>query len=66
MLDLLRLTFVACFSPIVTTRSTTSTMCVATALLISIFFQLLHSCYYPYNRDGLNRLQQLALTVSRL
>jgi hypothetical protein len=41
-------------------------MCVATALLISIFFQLLHSCYYPYNRDGLNRLQQLALTVNRL
>jgi hypothetical protein len=41
-------------------------MCVATALLISIFFQLLHSCYYPYNRDGLNRLQQLALTALSL
>jgi serine/threonine protein kinase len=46
--------------------STTSTMCVATALLISVSFQLLHTRYYPYNRIGLNRLQQLSLTVLSL
>jgi hypothetical protein len=46
--------------------STKSTMCVATALLISATFQLLHTRYYPYKHLGLNRLQQLSLTVLSL
>jgi tRNA A-37 threonylcarbamoyl transferase component Bud32 len=46
--------------------STKSTMCVATALLISVAFQLLHTRYYPYKHLGLNRLQQLSLTVLSL
>jgi serine/threonine protein kinase len=46
--------------------STTSTMCLATAVLISVTFQLLHTAYSPYKSHGLNRLQQLSLTVSSL
>ena len=43
--------------------STTSTMLIATALLISLAFQLLHTHYSPFRSKGLNRLQQLSLTV---
>jgi hypothetical protein len=46
--------------------SNQSTMCVATAVLISAFFQLLHSSYCPYKSNSLNRLQQLSLTVLTL
>jgi serine/threonine protein kinase len=46
--------------------SSSSTMCVATAVLISVAFQLLHTSYAPYTRKGLNRLQQLSLTVLSL
>eukprot|EP00935_MAST-01C_sp_MAST-1C-sp1_P000738 g738.t1 len=46
--------------------STTSTMLIATALLISLAFQLLHTHYSPFRSKGLNRLQQLSLTVLSL
>ena len=46
--------------------STTTAMCVATALLISLCFQLLHTHYQPFKSDGLNRLQQLSLHVLAL
>jgi serine/threonine protein kinase len=46
--------------------STKSTMCVATALLISIAFQLLHCSYYPFRTLILNRLQHLSLAVLSL
>eukprot|EP00935_MAST-01C_sp_MAST-1C-sp1_P001113 g1113.t1 len=46
--------------------STQSTMCVATALLLSMFFQLVHTHYQPFRSHGLNVLQQLSLTVLSL
>eukprot|EP00935_MAST-01C_sp_MAST-1C-sp1_P001276 g1276.t1 len=46
--------------------STQSTMCVATALLISLCFQLLQSHYSPFKAHTLNTLQQLSLTVLSL
>ena len=46
--------------------STKSVTCVATALLLSAFFQLLHALYYPFKSRGVNRLQQLCLSTLSL
>jgi hypothetical protein len=46
--------------------STKSTMCIATALLISSTFLVAHFHLSPYRSTALNRLQSLALTVLTL
>jgi hypothetical protein len=46
--------------------SSQSTMCIATALLISSVFLALHLCFQPYKSPMLNRMQTLALAVITL
>jgi hypothetical protein len=46
--------------------STKSTMCIATACLISTFFLTLHATYHPFKGRLLNRLQTIALVVLTL
>jgi hypothetical protein len=41
-------------------------MVIGTALLISVFFQILHSLYYPFKSKKCNRMQQICLTVLNL
>eukprot|EP00935_MAST-01C_sp_MAST-1C-sp1_P000342 g342.t1 len=43
--------------------SDTSVMCVATALIISLVFQLCHTHYKPFKSPACNRLQQICLCV---
>jgi serine/threonine protein kinase len=38
-------------------------MCVATALLIAVFFQLLHATFQPYRSPACTRLQHLCLSI---
>ena len=45
---------------------TKSLMCVATALLVSVFFQLLHEHYLPYKSEVCNRLQSVSLAIMSL
>jgi hypothetical protein len=40
-----------------------SVTCIATALLLSGSFQVLHSCYWPFKTPGCNQLQQICLSV---
>jgi hypothetical protein len=40
-----------------------SVMVIGSALVVSLFFQILHSSYYPYKSLTCNRLQQIQLTV---
>jgi hypothetical protein len=46
--------------------SSKSVMVIGTALLISVFFQILHSLYYPFKSKTGNRMQQICLTVLNL
>jgi hypothetical protein len=46
--------------------SSKSVMVIGTALLISVFFQILHSLYYPFKSKMCNRMQQICLTVLNL
>ena len=46
--------------------SSKSVMVIGTALLISVFFQILHSLYYPFKSKKYNRMQQICLTVLNL
>jgi serine/threonine protein kinase len=46
--------------------SSQSTMCIATALLVSSIFLVLHHHFQPYKSTALNRMQSLALTVLTL
>jgi hypothetical protein len=46
--------------------STKSTMSIATAMVISAFFLVIHTTYQPFKSRALNRLQALALTVLTL
>ena len=46
--------------------STKSVMCVATALLIAVSFQLLHEHYLPYKSLACNRLQSASLAIMSL
>jgi hypothetical protein len=43
-----------------------SVMCIATALIISLIFQLLHTQYQPFKLPACNRLQQICLSVLNL
>ena len=43
--------------------SNKSVMCVATALVISLVFQLGHTHYKPFKSPACNRLQQICLSV---
>jgi hypothetical protein len=40
-----------------------STTCVATALIFSATFQVLHTAYWPFKSQGCNQLQQICLSV---
>jgi hypothetical protein len=46
--------------------TTKSTMCIAVALLISLFYTAVHLTYQPYRCPSVNRLQTLALTALSL
>jgi hypothetical protein len=46
--------------------SSKSVMVIGTALMISAFFQILHSLYYPFKSKKFNRMQQICLTVLNL
>jgi hypothetical protein len=46
--------------------SSKSVMVIGTALLISVFFQILHSLYCPFKSKKGNRMQQICLTVLNL
>ena len=46
--------------------SSKSVVVIGTALLISVFFQILHSLYYPFKSKKCNRMQQICLTVLNL
>ena len=46
--------------------SSQSTMCIATALLVSSIFLMLHHHFQPYKSMALNRMQSLSLTVLTL
>ena len=46
--------------------SSKSVTVIGTALLISVFFQILHSLYYPFKSKKYNRMQQICLTVLNL
>jgi hypothetical protein len=43
-----------------------SAVVIGSALVVSLFFQILHSSYYPYKSLTCNRLQQIQLTVLNL
>eukprot|EP00935_MAST-01C_sp_MAST-1C-sp1_P001728 g1728.t1 len=43
--------------------SSKSVMCVATALIISLVFQLLHTRLHPFKSPACNRLQQICMSV---
>ena len=43
-----------------------SVMCIATALVCSAIFQILHSLYWPFKSPACNRLQQICLCVLNL
>jgi hypothetical protein len=40
-----------------------SVTCIATALLLSATFQVLHTAYWPFKLSGCNQLQQICLSV---
>jgi hypothetical protein len=40
-----------------------SSMCIATALVIAVFFQLLHAACRPYESDACTRLQHVCLAI---
>jgi hypothetical protein len=42
---------------------TKSVMCIATALIVSLVFQLLHTHYRPFKSPACNRLQHICLSV---
>ena len=46
--------------------STKSVMCVATALLVSVFFQLLHEHVLPFKSKTCNQLQSASLATLSL
>ena len=46
--------------------STKSTMCIVTAFLISAFFLVLHTTYFPFKAHVLNRVQTIALATLTL
>jgi len=46
--------------------STKSTMSIVTAFLISAFFLIIHTTYFPFKAHVLNRTQTLALTILTL
>ena len=46
--------------------SSQSTICIATALLVSSIFLVLHFFFQPYKSTALNRMQSLSLTVLTL
>jgi hypothetical protein len=45
---------------------THDSMCIATALVLSLGFQIIHSVYWPYKHPSSNRLQQLCLSLLNL
>ena len=40
-----------------------SVTCIATALVFSVTFQVLHTAYWPFKSPGCNQLQQICLSV---
>jgi hypothetical protein len=43
--------------------SSKSVVVIGSALVVSMFFQVLHSLYYPFKGRGFNQVQQICLTV---